>query len=61
MSVRRHGARPSCQEPARAEEVRVPVAIVDGWADVGSSNLDHRSLGLDDEINTAVRDTDVVG
>ena len=36
------------------------VAIVDGWANVGSSNLDRRSLGLDDEINIAVRDPDVV-
>ncbi len=37
------------------------VLIADGWADVGSSNLDHRSLGLDDEINVAVTDPDVVG
>jgi len=36
------------------------VLIADGWADVGSSNLDHRSLGLDDELNVAVRDPDVV-
>jgi len=37
------------------------VAVVDGWANVGSSNLDHRSLGLDDEINVATNDPDVVG
>ncbi len=36
------------------------VLIADGWAAVGSSNLDHRSLGLDDEINVAVRDPSVV-
>lgn len=37
------------------------VAIVDGWANVGSSNLDQRSLGLDDEINVAIRDPGLVG
>jgi len=36
------------------------VLIADDWANVGSSNLDHRSLGLDDEINVAVRDPKVV-
>jgi len=36
------------------------VLIADGWAAVGSSNLDHRSLGLDDEINVAVRDPAIV-
>ncbi|CAA9243270.1 MAG: Cardiolipin synthetase [uncultured Acidimicrobiales bacterium] len=36
------------------------VLIVDDWADVGSSNLDHRSLGLDDEVNIAVRDPQIV-
>ena len=37
------------------------VLIADDWANVGSSNLDHRSLGLDDEINVAARDPKVVG
>lgn len=37
------------------------VLIADSWADIGSSNLDHRSLGLDDEINVAVTDPDIVG
>ena len=30
--------------------------IVDGWANIGSSNLDHRSLGLDDELMVAFSD-----
>jgi cardiolipin synthase len=37
------------------------VVIADGWANVGSSNLDHRSFGLDDELNLSTRDPDVVG
>jgi len=37
------------------------VLIADGWANVGSSNLDHRSLGLDDELNVATSDPGVVG
>ncbi|MEJ7764148.1 MAG: phospholipase D-like domain-containing protein [Acidimicrobiales bacterium] len=37
------------------------VLIADDWANVGSSNLDHRSLGLDDELNLAVRDPATVG
>ncbi len=36
------------------------VLIADDWADVGSSNLDHRSLGLDDELNLGVRDPKTV-
>lgn len=36
------------------------VLIADTWANIGSSNLDHRSLGLDDEINVAVHDPGVV-
>ncbi len=66
--VRRVGQR--CYGPLLASGVRIfeyqptmlhaKVAIVDGWANVGSSNLDHRSLGLDDEINIAVRDPEIV-
>ena len=66
--VRRVGQR--CYGPLLQAGVRIfeyqptmlhaKVLIADGWANVGSSNLDHRSLGLDDEINVAVRDTKVV-
>jgi cardiolipin synthase A/B len=37
------------------------VVIADGWANIGSSNLDHRSLGLDDELIVAFDDPDLVG
>ncbi|MEO5680868.1 MAG: phospholipase D-like domain-containing protein [Acidimicrobiales bacterium] len=67
--VRRVGQR--CYGPLMEAGVRIfeyqptmlhsKVLIADGWANVGSSNLDHRSLGLDDEINVAVRDPQVVG
>lgn len=67
--VRRVGQR--CYGPLLSAGVRIfeyqptmlhaKVLIADGWADVGSSNLDQRSLGLDDELNVAVRDPDVVG
>jgi len=36
------------------------VLIADQWANVGSSNLDERSLGLDDEINVDFHDPAVV-
>jgi cardiolipin synthase len=36
------------------------VLIADGWANIGSSNLDHRSLGLDDELNVSVHDPGIV-
>ncbi len=37
------------------------VMIVDGgWANIGSSNFDHRSFGLDDELNVAFCDRGVV-
>ncbi|HET7720267.1 MAG TPA: phospholipase D-like domain-containing protein [Acidimicrobiales bacterium] len=36
------------------------VMIADGWANIGSSNLEHRSLGLDDELIVAVADAGVV-
>ena len=32
------------------------VMIADGWANIGSSNLEHRSLGLDDELMVAFSD-----
>ncbi len=67
--VRKVGQR--CYGPLLSAGVRIfeyqptmlhaKVLIADGWADVGSSNLDQRSLGLDDELNVAVRDPDVVG
>ena len=66
--VRQVGQR--CYGPLLSAGVRIfeyqptmlhaKVLIADGWANVGSSNLDHRSLGLDDEINIAVRDAKVV-
>ena len=37
------------------------VMIADGWANVGSSNLEHRSFGLDDELVVAFRDPGLVG
>jgi len=37
------------------------VMIADGWANVGSSNLEHRSLGLDDELIVALHDPIAVG
>ncbi len=37
------------------------VMIVDGgWANIGSSNFDHRSFGLDDELNVAFYDAGLV-
>ncbi len=66
--VRQVGQR--CYGPLLSAGVRIfeyqptmlhaKVLIADGWANVGSSNLDHRSLGLDDEINVAVTDVKVV-
>ncbi len=37
------------------------VMIADGWANIGSSNLEHRSLGLDDELIVAFHDPALVG
>ncbi len=34
--------------------------VDDGWANVGSSNFDHRSFGLDDELNVSFYDTGMV-
>ena len=36
------------------------VMIADGWANIGSSNLEHRSLGLDEELVIAVSDPALV-
>jgi cardiolipin synthase len=36
------------------------VMVADGWANVGSSNLEHRSLGLDDELIVAFSDPALV-
>ena len=36
------------------------VMIADGWANIGSSNLEHRSLGLDDELMVAFSDPGLV-
>ena len=36
------------------------VMIVDGWANIGSSNLEHRSLGLDDELMIAFTDARLI-
>ncbi len=36
------------------------VMVADGWANLGSSNLDHRSLGLDDELIVAFCDPTLV-
>ena len=36
------------------------VMIADGWANVGSSNLEHRSFGLDDELVVAFTDPALV-
>jgi len=36
------------------------VMIVDGWANIGSSNLEHRSLGLDDELMIAFTDNGLI-
>ncbi|MDQ3898433.1 MAG: phospholipase D-like domain-containing protein [Actinomycetota bacterium] len=37
------------------------VMIADGWANIGSSNFEHRSLGLDDELIVAFSDPGLVG
>ena len=36
------------------------VMIVDGWANVGSGNLEHRSLGPDDELMIAFTDAGLI-
>lgn len=40
--------------------IHAKIAIIDGiWSIVGSTNLDSRSFGINDEINVAVQDPDV--
>ncbi|MDQ4070592.1 MAG: phospholipase D-like domain-containing protein [Actinomycetota bacterium] len=41
--------------------IHAKVMVADGWANVGSSNLEHRSLGLDDELIVAFHDPALVG
>ncbi|MDQ3640157.1 MAG: phospholipase D-like domain-containing protein [Actinomycetota bacterium] len=36
--------------------IHAKVMIADGWANLGSSNLEHRSLGLDDELIVGLSD-----
>lgn len=39
--------------------IHAKILVVDGyWAVVGSTNLDNRSFGINDEVNMAVRDAD---
>ena len=40
--------------------IHAQVMIADGWANLGSSNLEHRSLGLDDELIVAFSDPELV-
>lgn len=50
----RHGVRIFEYQPAM---IHAKVLLVDGtWAVIGSTNLDNRSFGLNDEVNVAVRD-----
>src|SRR5437868_8513622 len=51
----RAGARIFEYQPAM---IHAKIMIVDGlWSVVGSSNLDSRSFGLNDEVNVALADT----
>jgi len=51
----RAGARIYEYQPAM---IHAKILIVDGlWSVVGSSNLDSRSFGLNDEVNVALADT----
>lgn len=40
--------------------IHAKVMIADGWANLGSSNLEHRSLGLDDELIVGFSDPALV-
>jgi cardiolipin synthase len=54
----RGGARIFEYEPSM---IHAKIALVDGkWAVVGSTNLDSRSFGLNDEVNVAIPDPAVV-
>jgi cardiolipin synthase len=40
--------------------IHAKIAIIDGqWSIVGSTNLDYRSFGINDEVNLAVLDSEV--
>ena len=44
-------------EPAM---IHAKIAVFDGvWSVVGSTNMDNRSFGINDEINVAVLDSDI--
>ena len=43
-----------------ASMIHAKITVVDGlWSVVGSTNLDNRSFGINDEINVAIVNTDV--
>lgn len=66
--VRRTGARsygPLLEAGARVFEygptmLHAKVLVVDGWANVGSANFDHRSFGLDSELSVCSSGPQVV-
>ena len=42
--------------------IHAKIAIFDGaWSVVGSTNLDNRSFGINDEVNVAVLDPEIAG
>jgi cardiolipin synthase len=52
------GAKIYEYEPAM---LHAKILTIDGtWSVVGTSNFDNRSFGLNDEVNVAILDTDVV-
>jgi cardiolipin synthase len=53
----KHGARIHEYQPSM---IHVKTLVVDGtWSVVGSTNVDSRSFGLNDEINLAARDPEL--
>jgi len=55
----KHGARIHEYQPSM---IHVKTLVVDGtWSVVGSTNIDSRSFGLNDEINLAARDPELAG
>ncbi len=63
----RHGSRQLVRGGAAVYEyqpsmIHAKLMTVDGlWSVVGSTNFDHRSFALNDEVNLAVRDPDLAG